>query len=371
VATAVLLAIGGIGRQSETVAPVMLVSLGMLSAALLLQSTWLSLILLAAAMLLPALGSFPASTLSIRGATRYLIWVTLPIPFLLAIPPLLEQVSVHPQEMQWYGRCAWLLLPAVLFWLNLFPFDAAMTLWANDAAPLMPALVWLAHQITALHMLMEFWKANPLLWTQPVAAWLRLFALLTTLLAGVFATIQGSPPAVLGSASMATLGLAVLGIVSGTESGLLASGVVLAIRSAGILLACAALELCYQAPEDTGRGLSTGSKLTALVPLVATGVAIVGVMILPRVPLMPSSTNALSILSVAEPRLPQLWLISIVGMLVGVGRTSWVLWHERLSKDSRRWDVPATLLLGIMALLLLVALNPQALAKIAAYILPV
>lgn len=369
-ATAILLAISGIGRQSNAVAPAMLASLGALSAALLLQSAWLSLILLAAAMLLPALGCFSASTLSVRGATRYLIWVTLPIPFLLAIPLLLERVSLHPQEMVWYSRCAWLLLPAAVFWLNLFPFDAAMTLWANDAAPLMPAFVWVAQQMAALHMLLVFWRANPLLWTQPTSAVLRALTLLTTLLAGVFATIQLSPPAVLGSAAMATLGLAILGIVTGTETGLEASGMILATRSVGILLACVAHELCYQSPDDGGQPSSAGSKLATLLPLVVASVAVVGVVLLPRLPLLSSGTSALAVLAALEPRLPQLWLISTLGVVIGIGRTSWSLWRSRISRSSRRWDLFTVLLLGLLALCLLIALEPQLMTRIAAYILP-
>ena len=369
--TAILLAIGCFGQQNGTVAPAMLASIGVLSAALLLRSTWLSLIVLAAAMLLPAIGSFPASPSSIRGATRYLIWVTLPIPFLLAIPPLLEQVSVHPQEMEWYGRCAWLLVPALLFWLNLFPIDAAMSLWANDAAPLMPAYVWLVQQVAALHMLMSFWQANPLLWTLPVAQLARVSALLTTLLAGVVATIQLSPPAVLGSAAMATLGLAMLGVVNGPEQGPLTSGMILAGRSVAVLLGCVALEVAYRTPEGVARPPRVSSRLATLVPMAVVWLAIAGVVVLPSVPLPQSNATVLSVLSVVEPLLPRLWKISMIGVLIGIGRTSWSLWRSRLSRSSRHDSSLTVLLIGSLLVFLYLLFNPEALARIASYVLPV
>ncbi|HNR97443.1 MAG TPA: hypothetical protein PKH89_10835 [Anaerolineae bacterium] len=370
VTTAILLAIGCCGQQTVYVVPAMLASLGVLGAALLLRSTWLSLVVLAAAMLLPALGSLPAGSPSARGATRYLIWVTLPIPFLLAVPSLLEQVSVHPQEMESYGRCAWLLVPAALCWLNLFPLDAAMALWANDSAPLMPAFVWLVQQVAALHMLLAFWQGNPLLWTPPVALLLRAFALLTTLLAGVAATLQLSLSAIVGSVAMATLGLAVLGIVNGTTNGLQVSGLVLAGRSAAVLLACAALQVAYQLPPGGAEPSRAVSRAARFVPLAIVWVALASAVLLPWASVAPAGTSALSALATGEVRLSQLWLISVIGVLVGVGRTSWSLWRSRLCRSTDKRGISALVLIGFLVVFVVLVLNPQALARIAAYTLP-
>ncbi len=368
--TTILLLIAAANEQAAYNTPVLLAAVGLFAVLTLLRSQWLSLLILPAAMLVPTLGTLPASPSAARGATRYLIWVTLPIPFLLVIPALLGQMTVRPQEVEWVTRSAWLVLPAALLWLNLFPVDAATSLWASDGAPLMPSFVWLVQQVAVLHLLLRFWQAHPSLWTQPVLSALEAFALLTILLGGVSAVIQASPSAVLGKAAMVTMGIAVLGVTQNSAEGLLASGAILAGRSSTVLLACATLAALYQIPAEPVPEENQQRYWQKLL-LMVLALAITATITLPALPLSQEGAGVLGILSQQETVLQRLWQLSLAGIVLGQIRTIWLLWKTRLCRSMGRVPMVSGLPVALLLLwCLYLALEPQVLTRLALTVVP-
>jgi len=406
--TAILLAIAATSKRADAVHAPVLASLGLLSAAVLLRSWLLSFLILPAALIVPVLATFPASPAAPRGAAYYLAWVTMPAPFLLAIPWLLDQLAVRPQELAVVTWSAWLVLPAWILWLNLFPFHGTTPLWAEGGPPLAPAFLWTVKDVIVIYLLLGLWRQMPALQTASVLSALRTLGLLTTLFGGIWAVIQSSVPGVLGCAAMAVLGLIVQGLASGSGGGTSAAAFLLLSRSVAVLLASSALTALYagsaRGPEESRRrfawdpvrrrGRALPGTLQAASPpqveplvmarrepeaveraglaripwegLVLWLISVAGVLALLRLPMASNpaqGSSPLAILLMQEPRLWQAWRISAIGILVGLAHTSWRLWRNRVRSSAGRIQlVPFLLAVALFLLCLYLALSPQVVA---------
>jgi len=358
--TATLLAIAAAAQQAGPVHAPMLASLGLLSAAILLHSWLLSLLLLPAALIVPILATFSTRPDAPRGASHFLAWVTVPIPFLLAIPWLLDQLAVRPQELAVVTWSAWLLLPAWILWLNLFPFHGTMPLWAAGGLPLVPAFLWAAKDAVVIHLLLAVWRQMPALQMESVLSTLRTLGLLTALFSGIWAVIQSSLSGVLGCAAMSVLGLVVLGLAAGSADGLSAALFLLLSRSAAVLLASAALTVLYDGSADTPQEARKRFPWEGLVLwLIAVG-GVLALLALPRMANPAQGRSVLSVLQVQEPRLWQAWRISAAGVLIGLAHTSWRLWRSQVrSSGGHIRPVPFLLAVCLLLLCLYLALSPQ------------
>jgi hypothetical protein len=361
-ATAILLAIAAADPKAGGVHAPLLVSLGLLSAAVLLRSWLLAVLLLPAALIVPILATLPTDRSAPRGAAYFLAWATAPVPFLLGIPWLLDQLAVHPQEVAVVTWSAWLLLPAWILWLNLFPFNGATPLWAAGGEPLGPAFLWAVKDGVVIYLLLGLWREMPALQTEGVLSTLRTLGLLTALFSGIWAVIQPHLSGVLGCAAMAALGLIVQGLATGSADSLGAALFVLLSRSAAILMATSALAALH--------GSSAGSaqenrKRFPWEGLLLWLISTAGVVALLRLPMMDNSGAGQSLLAIlqalpGEPRLGQAWRISSVGILIGLAHTSWRLWRGRVRNSvGRIRPVPFLLALGLLLFCLYLVLAPQ------------
>ena len=420
VVTGTLLAIAATTEQADAVHAPLLASLGLLGAAVLLRSWLFSLLLLPAALILPVMATFPTHPAAPGGAARFLAWVTLPIPFLLPIPWLLDQLVVRPQELAVVTQSAWLVLPAWVLWLNLFPFHGATPGWAEGGPPLAPTFLWAVKDGVVIYLLLALWRQMPALQTEGVLSTLRTLGLLTTLFGGIWAVIQSSVSGVLGCAAMAVLGLVVQGIASGSSDGLSATMCLLFSRAAVVLLCTSALTALYASRADNAQGSrrrfpwdligKLGSVQRDTLPadhlparptrrdspreeerrtvvrrepeaevgrrsgflrripwegLVLWLISVGGVLALLRLPVMDrlaSGQSMLAMLRSQEPRLGRAWQISSAGVLIGLAHTSWRLWRDQARSSARRIrPMPFLLAVCLLLLCLYLALSPQVL----------
>ncbi len=365
-ATAILLAIAAADAKAEGVHAPLLASLGLLSAAVLLRSWLLSALLLPGALIVPVLATLPTDRTAPRGAANFMAWATAPVPFLLGIPWLLDQLAVHPQEIAVVSRSAWLLLPAWMLWLNLFPFNGATPLWAAGDEPLGPAFQWAVKDGVILYLLLGLWRQMPDLQTAGVLSILGTLGLLTTLFSGIWAVIQSRLSGVLGCAAMAVLGLVVQGLAAGTWDSMGGAMFVLLSRGVAVLMSTAALAALHNSPA--GKKQETGVRFP-WEGLLLWLIAIAGVLALLRLPTMADPASGRSLLEMlltppGEPRLEQAWRISAIGILIGLAHTSWRLWRERVrSSAGRIRPVPLLLAVGLLLLGLYLARSPQVVAR--------
>jgi hypothetical protein len=360
-ATAILLAIAAAARPADAVHAPVLASLGLLSAAVLLRSWLPSLLLLPAALIAPILATSSTGRSAPRGASHFLAWVTLPIAFLLGIPWLLDQLAVRPQELAVVTWSAWLLLPAWILWLNLFPFHGTTPLWAAGGLPLAPAFLWAVKDAVVIHLLLAVWRQMPALQVESVLSTLRTLGLLTALFSGVWAVIQSSLPGVLGCAAMSVLGLAVQGLAAGSADGVSAAMFLLLGRAAAVLLASSALTALYGSSADSPQESCKRFPWEGLVLWLISVGGVLALLVLPRMGNPVQGRSVLTVLQAQEPRLWQAWRISAAGVLIGLAHTSWRLWRDRVRYSAGRIrPVPFLLAVCLFLLCLYLALSPEA-----------
>jgi hypothetical protein len=358
--TAILLAIAAATPTADAVHAPLLASLGLLSAAVLLHSWLLSLLLLPTALIVLILATFSTDRSAPRGASHFLAWATLPIPFLLGIPWLLDQLTVRPQGLAVVTWSAWLLLPAWILWLNLFPFHGTTPLWAAGGLPLAPAFLWTVKDTVVIYLLLAVWRQMPALQMASVLSTLRTLGLLTALFSGVWAVIQSSLSGVLGCAAMAVLGLTVQGLAAGSADGVSAAMFLLLSRSEAVLLASAALTALYGGSAGNPQEGRKGFPWEGVVLWLISVVGVLALLALPRMANPAQGRSVLTMLQVQEPRLWQAWRISAAGVLLGLAHTSWRLWRDPVrSSAGRIRPVPFWLAVCLFLLCLYLALSPQ------------
>ncbi|MGB9879787.1 MAG: hypothetical protein ACPLRM_03400, partial [Anaerolineae bacterium] len=247
--TAVLLVIAATTEQAHSFSAPILASVSLFSAVLLLHS-WISFLLLPAALAVPVLAAYPSVPAAVRGASHYLSWVVLPIPFFLAISILSERFALFPDEISLMNWNAWLVIPPIVLWLTLFPIQWTTPLWARGNPPLTPAFLWTVKDWIVIYFFLALWQQKPLLHTANALAVLGSLGMLTTIFSGAWAVLQSSPSAVLGCAAMSALGLAVHEISVGSGEALSGAMSVLVHRTLTILLASSALAALYSSDSE-------------------------------------------------------------------------------------------------------------------------
>nr|MBC7245795.1 hypothetical protein [Chloroflexota bacterium] len=335
--TMVLLAIAATAEQAESFYAPVLASVGLLSVAILLRS-WLSFLLLPAALIVLVLATPPAFPTSLRGASRFLAWATLPVPFLLAIPILLERFALFPDQQLLAYRSAWLVVPPLVLWLTLFPLHGTTPLWASGNPHLTLTFLWTVKDWVVLHLFLTLWQQNPVLHTEGVTATLSGLGLLTTVFSGVWAVIQTSPSAVLGCAAISVLGLVVQGVAVGSGEGLLGAMSWLVHRSVAVLLASSALIALYS--QSIADGEEAKAQSFPWQGLILFIIFIVCVLDLAGMPLISRGLLGYQkvdkVLQETQPRVIQALWIRSAGIIIGLIRVSWRLWHDQVRASAGR-----------------------------------
>ncbi|MGQ9493680.1 MAG: hypothetical protein ACUVR2_07955 [Anaerolineae bacterium] len=329
--TMILLAIAATIEQATSFYAPILASVGLLSAVVLLRS-WISFLLLPAALVVPVLATPPALPPTARGASYFLIWATIPVPFILVIFILLERFALFPDEMLLMRWNTWLVVPPFVLWLTLFPLHWTTPLWANSNPPLAPTFLWTVKDWIIFYLFLALWQQNPVLHTESVLTMLNNLGLLTTVFSGVWAVVQTSPSAVLGCAAMSALGVAVQSMAMGSSEGLLNAMSWLVHRSAAVLLATSALA-AMSSPADKDKE-EVNAKSFPWLRLALSIIFVIGVLDLASIPLISRGLLGYqqmdAVLQEKQSRVMQALWISSAGIVIGLIRASWQLWHARV-----------------------------------------
>jgi hypothetical protein len=361
VATAILLAIAATTERAQTVYAPILACAGLFSAVVLLRSQLLALLVLPAALVAFVHATYPAAPSAVRGASRFLAWATLPIPFLLTIPILLERFALFPDEVAWVNWSAWLMVPAWILWLTLFPTDGTTRLWADDGPPLAPAFLWAVKDWVVIYLLLSLWRQVPLLHTQPVAMVLGVAGLATAVVSGLWAPLQSSPSAVLACAAMSALGIALQGIMAGSAEGLQGGLTLLFSRSVAILLASSTLAAMEGTPAPEGEAQDRPLHWPNLV---LSFVFVIVLLAMVGMPYLRGFLGPAYIHPTLEARMPNLlwrtWLVAAAGIVLGLLRVGWWLRREKLRAATGQVRVlPFLVVLCLVLLWLWLEVSPQ------------
>jgi len=230
--------------------PLTLVILGVLNAVLVSRHFVFKMLLLevaAALMVFIIQGGRQDST---RGALRYLVFVTLALPFFLVGAWLIEQQALAPEpgvgeaELQTALR---LLIPGFALLLAAVPFHGWMVAVGADAPPVVGAFVLGGVYVVHLAVLLSYLQAYPWLGEEgPVYGLLGLAGLVMVLVGGGMALVQERFGRLVGYAALYDAGAVLMALGQPGATGMTTAVWLVMARAAALLL--------------TGMGLSVGQR---------------------------------------------------------------------------------------------------------------
>ncbi len=365
VATALMIAVAVVAQQAEWFSPPVLASCGLLSAAVVMRSALLSFMLLPAALLVLPLSTPPSSGRAVRGAARFLIWVALPILCIPVAITMLQRGALTPDQPGLAELSAWLVVPPVIMWWTLFPFDGTTRLWSRDQLSVTAAFLWIAKDWVIVYLLLALWRQYPLLHTQDVAGVLRIAGLTTAVISGSLAFAQSNLSAVLACAALSELGIAVQGISAGSVDGVLGGLFLLLSRSAAVLLASSALATMRSAFARDAASNASPYRWRSVIVLVGLAVGVLAMAGLPPLGGFSARQQIYAALQPENRSLLLAWLSATAGIVLGLVRTGWSLWYAEAEPSSEPLhDLPVLLVLCLLLLCLWIGLRPQATARL-------
>lgn len=361
VTTAIMVAIAAVAEQDEWFPAPALAGCGLLSAVVLLRSVLLSFMLLPAALLVLVLATSPSSPSTVRGASRFLTWITLPILCVPVALTILERFALVPDELVLADLSAWLVVPPIILWLTLFPFDGATRLWSRDSLSLASVFLWTVKDSVVVYLLLLLWRQNPVLYTESATVALGIVGLVTAVVSGVLAFAQSSPSAVLACAAMSELGIAMQGMTASSIDGLLSGLFLLVSRSVAVLLASSALAAAPGAFARDTESNPIPLRWRSLIVLIAFAVGVLAMAGMPPLGGFLGRKQIYAALQAKEPYLLLAWWSASAGIVLGLVRTGWSLWHAEVQSPSMHLrDLPLLLVLCLLLLCLWIGYRPQA-----------
>lgn len=342
-----------LGGMAHDFGPAALTSVALLSASLLVQPLWMSLLLLPCGMALTTAVARPRTAVAASGASAWLIWIALPIPFLVGAYALLDQLVLHP-DRTWVVYLAGLLsLAAAVLWLGLFPFQLATWAWASDGVPLGPALSWMVRDTVVLYMLYVLWQQRPELGTTTALTLLGWVGLFGAFASGLLAVVQHSAGSLLACGMTGTLGTAVAGLATGSADGWQGALALLTLRWVAALVAVAALTVIHvqpQATQENHRGIrESWPRWVGIIGFAAAILWLAGA--LPGAGFWGRRQVYVAMGNEFQTVWP-LWAVSSLGLVVGLAR---MVPSLAVAKPEHCRQVR-----GVLALLLLIMLLPAA-----------
>lgn len=347
----------------RTFLPAGIAALALCSAALLVEP------FLFAAIFLQLLASVGLAMLAApetraqRGPVRFLVYMTLGMPFVLLTGWLVEGSAISPGDPALVWRATLLLAAGFAILLGVVPFHTWMPQVAEESPPHATALVLSLVHGSATFLMLRFFNEFEWLRSNPdVYRALHVAGLALVVVGGLTGLVQRSLARWMGYAVMVDVGATLLAIGLGTSAGVSIALMTIASRTFG--LAAWAVGLAHvrlARPGADGEALLRGAmwqRPAASVALVAGALSMVGVpltvgfvgrwaLIEQLAPISLSTTLAL--------------LAATAGLAVACAR-GLALLLERPDEDRERTDEPVqvrALALVVVAALFVLGLFPQ------------
>ena len=227
----------GLGRSGRFYQPAGMAALGLLAAALFVRPFLFAALFLelAAALAVFMLGDEARPVT--RGALRFLVFMTLGMPFILLTGWLLEASAASPADTSFLVKATLLLAVGFAVLLAVVPFHSWLPVVAEHAPPLAAAFVFTAMQFATVFLLLDFFNAYAWLGQNPtVYRALTLAGGGMALVGAVFAFGQSNFGRSMGYAMMVDIGAVLMALGLGTRAGTEAALATLAVRALALPL---------------------------------------------------------------------------------------------------------------------------------------
>ncbi len=234
---ALLFLAGGLFGAGRFYLPGGLLVLGLLAAALFVRPFIFAAIFLELAAAAAVLMLVDEKHRETRGAWRFLVFVTLAMPFILLSGWLLENNAVNPNDVGLISQAALTLGVGFAILLAVVPFQSWMPLVAEKAPPLASAFVFVVMQQAVVFLMLTFLGAYPWLGQNPIVnRALTVVGGAMVAVGGLFAFGQQNFGRVMGYAMLMDVGAVVLALGLGTSAGIAAALTTLALRGLALPL---------------------------------------------------------------------------------------------------------------------------------------
>jgi multicomponent Na+:H+ antiporter subunit D len=297
-----------------------------------------------------------------RGVTRFIIYQTLAMPFILFSGWLLAGVETSPGDVTLTTQATAMLVMGFAFLLAIFPlYTWIPMLFEETPAYIVGYLMWLLPQATFLFLMSFFDRYTFLRGSPDLLGAVRNAGLLMVVTSGIWAAFQRHLGRLMGYAVIAETGFMLISLGLGTANGI---GIIfLQIIPRGLGLAVWALSLSViegQVQPPTFSNVQGAARAVpfAAVGLILASLSVAGFPLLAGFPVRLALTEGLAALSSAQSLL---LMFGLLGLLVGAVRTIAVSvmapantpWEQRETR-------PQAILIGLgLAALILIGLFPQ------------
>jgi NADH-quinone oxidoreductase subunit N len=211
--------------------------LGLLAAALFVQPFLFAALFLELAAVLAVFMLGDEARPVTRGALRFLVFMTLGMPFILFTGWLLDATTASPGDASFVIKATFLLEIGFAILLAVVPFHSWLPVVAEHSPPLAAAFVFTVMSFPAVFLMLKFLDTYPWLGQNPaVYRALTLTGGGMVLVGAVFAFGQRNFGRAVGYAMMIDIGATLLALGLGTPSGVEAALVALVLRGLALLL---------------------------------------------------------------------------------------------------------------------------------------
>jgi len=272
---------------------------------------------------------------------------------------LLQRFTLTPDESVLVDLAALLVIPTVILWLTLSPFHGITRQWATEEVPLAPSFLWSAKDWIVVYYWLLLWRQSPMLHTDLASFLLGLAGVATVTISGISAYVQSNPSALLACAAMSELGIIVQGLATGSAEGLHGAILLLTNRTAAVMLGCAALSALSGGIVRQDRRYGLPGWRT-LLPLIAFAISVLTLAGVPPLTGFVGRQRIYAALPAPSSYVPLLWLSASLGIVLGLVRTIWSLWHAQPQPDNQSASTLHLLLIGgLLLLCMYVAAQPN------------
>ena len=361
--TGTLIIIGTLTEQDLSFLTSLFMAAGLLGAAVLLRSVLASLLLLCLPPVILARSSGREDPSAVRARASLMAWIGVPV---LCIPTaiiVLERLAAQPESSLLATSSAWLVLLPSVVWLNLFPADSVVRPSSRDEMPLGSSFLWVSRDPVVVFLLLSLWLRFPQLHARTPLLAMGAVGFVTAVFNGVLAVAQSSASGLLACAALSSLGIAVQGLASGVQSGMLGGLTLLVSRSAAVLLAHTSLAAIRGLGSAGGERRPLREDWKMLLALSGFAVSVLTLAGAPWGALRART----AILAAVQPHSSFMllaWACASVGLTLGLTRTLWRLWAEPTpTARDRVNDLLLVLVVGLVALTLGIGLRSQAVTQ--------
>ena len=362
-ATAVLVLIALVADQTGWFIAPAVAHCGLLGIVVLLRSVPLSFALYSSALLLCVLMVQSGSAAAARGAARWLIAAALPTACVPLAVTLLQRDVTMPGQLTAADLGSWLVWLTLWSWWTLFPWDGTTRLWSKNRLAVGALFLWTVTDWAVLYLWLRLWQQYPALRSETAMLTLGIAGLATAVFSGVWAFVQSQPSGVLACAAVSALGIAVQGLTAGAGPAIRGGLVVLAYRSLAAWLSGAALAAW---PFAAARDAASEANAPRWRKPLVIGAFAIGILALAGLPPWGGLTaqgQILPWLAAEQPYVRLAWLSGSLGIVLGLVRCAWPLWHSEAGPSADpRADLPLLLVAALLVLMLWVGLQPQSVA---------